>query len=268
MKTKISTDISAKEYHAGKASPSNLGGAVSKSLLWEFNKSPYKWLNSQPKPPTEAMRLGSLIHTLCLTPGEFPDAYAVSPYDSFRTNESKAWRQEQEDAGKSVINQGTLDHAASIAECVTETEILHHLGERQYEAIVESDFHGIRVCGMIDIAPDYGNTLVDLKPTNSIESLDALTRLVYNRGYHWQAAMYLDLWNAATGEERDQFQLLFIEFDDPHETAIVTLSQEVIADGRDGYMNALMRWNECIRKNHFPKAVEGLQTIEKPHWKK
>ncbi len=257
----------SREYHAAKASPTNLQGAVSKSLLWKFNESPFKWRYGKPKPTSEAMRLGLLVHTLALTPAEFSEAYAVSPFDSFRTNESKAWRQEQEDAGRSVITQATLDQAQSIAECITSTDILHYIGERQCEVAVVANFHGTQVRGMIDIVPTYGNMLMDLKTTSSIESLDALARLICNRGYDWQAAMYLDLWNAATGEERDEFQFLFVEVDDPHETAIVTLSPDVIADGRTGYMNALMRWKECIRKNHFPEAVEGIQTIEKPHWR-
>ncbi len=41
---------------------------VSKSLLWEFARNPKRWLKSPPKVVTEAMKWGSLVDCLLLTP--------------------------------------------------------------------------------------------------------------------------------------------------------------------------------------------------------
>ena len=261
-------EATSQEYHASKASPTNLEGAISKSLLFDFVKSPFKWRASHVKPQNDAMKLGSLIHTLCFTPAEFTEHYAVSPFDSFRTKESREWRDNQEQDGKTVITQAIHDQAVSVAECITDTDILYHLGERDYEVAIEADFQGTPVRGMIDIAPVNGNILADLKTTSNIDSLEAIQRNVVNRGYHWQAAMYLDLWNAATGQERDEFHFLFIEVDYPCEYAWVRLDSELIDLGRIDYMNALLKWKRSIEWNQFPKAIEGLQTVTKPAWLK
>ncbi len=49
--------------------------------------------------------------------------------------------------------------------------------------------------GMIDILPKFGEKLADLKVTASIGDEKDMQKLVWNMGYHWQAALYLDLYN-------------------------------------------------------------------------
>ena len=259
-------DMKSRDYHAATASPTNLGGAVSKSMLWAFNQSPFKWRFGKRSTPSPAMQLGSLVHLLCFQKDEFDETYAVSPFDSFRTKESKEWREDMESQGKVVITEDTHTHAAEIADCIMNTDLLFHLGECEYEVAVRSDFHGIPVQGMIDMAPKHGQILADLKTTSSITDVASLQRIILNRGYHWQAAMYLDLWNGVTGESRDQFQFLFIEVENPYEYAWVEISPNLLAKGREEYMNALMRWIDCSSKNKWPKSIEGMQTIDLPAW--
>lgn len=258
--------MNATQYHASKASPTNLGGAVSKSLLWDFYQSPFKWRHSHPRGETPAMALGSLVHALCFTPESLETEYAVSPYDSFRTNEAKTWRADMELAGRRVITQDQHDEASAIADCVMNTDLLFRFGERKYEVQVEAKMLGTTVKGMIDIVPEYTRSLVDLKTISSIENLKNLQRVIVNRGYHWQAAMYLDLWNATTGDDRNEFEFIFIETSHPYEWAEVKVSGRLIEVGRDAYLDALNLWVKCVKNNHFPRSVEGIQTIDCPFW--
>jgi hypothetical protein len=46
-----------KAYYLRTANPRNLTAPVSKSLLWDFNESPYKWRHSSGKEVTKAMDL-------------------------------------------------------------------------------------------------------------------------------------------------------------------------------------------------------------------
>jgi len=93
-----------------------------------------------------------------------------------------------------------------------------------------------------------------------------LTSLVINRGYHWQAALYIDLWNLASGENRNEFIIVFMAVDRPFEMATVLLDEDFIKLGREGYMQALAKWNQCVQTKHFPPAIDGLQTISPPKW--
>jgi hypothetical protein len=121
-----------------------------------------------------------------------------------------------------------------------------------------------QIKGMIDLVPDNLDVLVDLKTTERIGSLFDIARTIISRGYHWQAALYLDLWNAATGEKRTRFVICFIEVNEPHESAWVEVSQELIEAGRAGYMNALAKWQSCVAVDVWPRQHEGITIIEKP----
>jgi hypothetical protein len=90
--------------------------------------------------------------------------------------------------------------------------------------------------------------------------------MVINRGYHWQAAMYLDLWNLASGDNRNEFIIVFMAVDRPFEMATVLLDEDFIRLGREGYMQALAKWNQCVQTKTFPPAIDGLQTISPPKW--
>jgi hypothetical protein len=117
---------------------------------------------------------------------------------------------------------------------------------------------------MIDLVPDNLDLLVDLKTTAKIGNLRNITSTITDRGYHWQAALYLDLWNAASGENRTRFVICFIEVTAPYESAWVEVSPELIEAGRVGYMNALAKWQSCVAVGVWPRQHEGITTIEKP----
>jgi len=124
-----------------------------------------------------------------------------------------------------------------------------------------------KVKGQIDVVPK-GDVLVDLKTTAAIPERDAIPGMILQRGHHWQAAMYLDLYNAATGESRDKFDLLFIETEAPHETAWVRLSEKMIAAGREEYKVALDRWQSCVSSNYWPKRIDQRYVADLPAWYK
>jgi hypothetical protein len=261
-----------KEYYKRSASPQDLRGPVSKSLLWAFNQSPYKWAYGarESSGATPAMELGSLIHCMALTPHLLDSEYIVSGYDAFRTNESKAWKEDQEAQGISVITAKTwgIAHAATKelkAQWLYPTNI-------SPEVAVFGEIDGVEIKGMIDIVPTLdspdADSLFDLKTTASIDSEDALQRLIINRGYHWQAALYLDLYNAATGGNRDSFVFIFLETSSPYETAFVRITTDFIEQGRKEYRKALARWKTCVELGNFPKKIEGMTIIDIPTWMK
>jgi len=257
-----------KGYYRNTATPENLKGPVSKSLLWEFNKSPWKWLRADAREETPAMAFGSLVHTLALTPGSFEKDYAVSPFDSFRTKEAQAWRDDQRADGKTVITEDQLADAQECASAAMSDEDAEKLLVHGYDAevAVYAGLGETPVKGMIDIALKGGMGLIDLKTISSIESLQNLEKVIIQRGYHWQAALYSDLYSAVSNMTPGPFHFLFVESSAPYETAVVKMSENMIDLGRAGYMNALAKWQECVAKNHFPKAIEGIQEVNAPKW--
>jgi len=107
-----------KAYYMRSANPRNLSAPVSKSLLWEFNQSPYKWRHGVEKETTKAMELGTLIHAAILEPNlPLDEIAAVSPYSDFRTKAAQEWRDDARAMGKMIATDADI-RAASGCEAV------------------------------------------------------------------------------------------------------------------------------------------------------
>jgi len=254
-----------KAYYLRSASPRNLEAPVSKSLLWDFNESPYKWRHSSGREATRAMDLGTLIHSAILEP-EMPltDIAAISPYADFRTKAAQEWKADQREMGRMIATEDDI-RAASGCEQVFSEDYAQRFGVGyKSEVAVFAEIGATQIKGMIDLVPDGLDLLVDLKTTARIGSLREITNTIISRGYHWQAALYLDLWSAATEEKRNRFVICFIEVSEPYESAWVEVSPELIEAGRAGYMNALAKWQSCVAVNVWPRQHEGITLIEKP----
>jgi hypothetical protein len=261
------------EYHALTATPSSLKNPVSKSMLWDFYKSPFKWFfGYEEKQITPAMEFGSAVHSAALTPEAFRKDYACSPFDSWRTKESQEYKKDAESNGITILKDSDFFRAIETAEAVMSDFEMPKKGEYSAEVAVFGKIGNTLVKGMLDIVPHDDKTLYDIKTTANIESLDDLQKTILNRGYHWQAALYLDLWNAATGETRDQFVFAFVETSSPHETAFVLLSKEFLDLGRfggyksPGYMQALITYERCVEEDNWKKRICGTQEINVPAW--
>lgn len=254
-----------KAYYLRTATPQNLEAPVSKSLLWDFNESPYKWRHSTGKEATRAMDLGTLIHSAILEPNiPLEDIAAVSPFPDFRTKAAQEWKADQREMGKMIATEEDIRTASGCQQVFSEDYAQRFAGGYKTEVAVFGLIGATQIKGMIDIVPDNLDVLVDLKTTARIGSLFDITKTIISRGYHWQAALYLDLWNAASGEKRTRFVICFIEVNEPYESAWVEISPELIEVGRAGYMNALAKWQSCVAVNAWPRQHEGITTIEKP----
>jgi hypothetical protein len=103
-----------KAYYLRTANPRNLTAPVSKSLLWDFNESPYKWRHSSGREVTKAMDLGTLIHSAILEPETaLTDIAAVSPFPDFRTKAAQEWRDDQREMGRMIATDADIRTASS-----------------------------------------------------------------------------------------------------------------------------------------------------------
>jgi hypothetical protein len=255
------------EYHAMTATPENLDAPVSKSLLWAFHKSPFKWFNKPKEEANDRMKFGSLVHAMCFTPEKIEDQFVLSQYDDFRTKEAREWKADVQSKGVEVIKEADWQRAESVAETVMESEYIHSLGECEYEVAAFGKIGNTLIKGMIDILPKFGEKLADLKVTASIGDEKDMQKLVWNMGYHWQAALYLDLYNGLSGKPaRDTFEFFFIEDAYPHEIAVVKLSESFIQKGREGYMNAVAKWQNALSLKKFSPKHENIVEIDPPAW--
>lgn len=259
---------------------------MSQGELMEFAHCPHRYIMGyqESEESSDSQEWGSLIDTLLLDPVRFSDKYAIAPATYMAEGKKKGdspvekpwnwnatvckdWREEQN--GKTVIKADEQTEAEKATSLLQNDPIISEVllcSEKQ--VMVTADYQdevtGITVPlrALIDLAPHkdydgYSNCLIDLK-TCCLADPSAWTRAVFQHKYHVQAPFYLDLYNAATGENRKEFRHIVQESFPPYEIGRRILADEFVKLGKEKYQEALALYCQCIKTNHWPNYDELL----------
>lgn len=246
------------------------GKAVSKSLLTDFAKDARAWRQSPRKKATAAMKGGSLFDCILTTPEAFDELYIVSPHDEFRTGAAKDWRAEQEANGLVVIKQSELDLAGEqLAAVMGHPEAAKLImGSRKQVAFRHKTAYPFDAKGLIDIAPDRGDMLVDIKTcqASALESKRALSAYMAKWGYHIQAGAYCQGWSEASGDEVFRFAFIFIASTAPFEVAVINMPLSDILGGATAYNSAMKEFEQCLSTDIWPGKWDGIVDLGVPEY--
>jgi hypothetical protein len=242
--------------------------AIGHSDLRKIASCPSRWFKA-PKhdDPTDSMLWGSLVDALLFGIGF--DRFEVRPETYSRFNEKtreidvkpwiataaecKAWLADHE--GKEIISkQFKQDAIVAVNLIRADHRCFELLKGARFQCWLEGVYLDtdtgleITVRGLVDIVPDrfgeYGCYLADLK-TTADASMGKWKRTLEDRWYHVQAAIYLDMWNKATGENRTEFAHIVQENEYPYEIAHRSVSDEWLRQGRACYKAALQTYARC-----------------------
>lgn len=282
--------VNPNDYHAEQVMRGMPGYVITRSSLLAFNSCPKKWINGWRVAQSESTEWGSLIDCLVLTPSRFEETYAVEPstypapkdctavkkgkckegdpipWDN-KANYCKDWSAAQD--GKEVISAKLYESAKKARSIVQYDDLAMRLITNcQKQLWVEGDYFDaatkltIKVKTLIDLVPGNGgehrSSLADFKTTRSAHPR-TWAKMVTTYGYDCQAAMTLDLYSAATGQDRNTFLHIIQENVPPYQTARRILSMELVALGRMKVLAALERYCRCLKSNHWPDWDEGGQ---------
>ena len=275
----IGTGVNPAEYHKQSAQRGERDFIMSKSELMEFDRCPHRWIMGYRGKETEAQEWGSLLDCLVLTPDRFALDYAVTPLTypvdgkkgeppsekpwNANSNWCKEWMKIQ--VGKIPIKareKNLADGAVKIL--AAHSDIRDLIAGSDTQVHVVADYKDretglmVRVKCLIDLVPKLAsrsNALADLKTCASAEPFD-WSWAVFRNNYHVQSALYLDAYNAATNEEREDFLHIIQESFGPYETDLTLLSLAFVDLGRRKYLTALQRYCLCLAKNEWP-GYEG-----------
>lgn len=262
-------DVSREAYHADRT-------ALCNSALADFRKSVPLYYGRHvtgtipPKESTDAMSLGTLLHTLVLEPENFAASVAVAPEINRRTNAGKeeyaAWCAAS--ACKTVVTREQLDTAQRMAASIR----LHQMAgyALSLEGPVEQAIRwqdpktGLWIRNLIDKwAPSIG-LVIDLK-TSRDPTPTEFAKSVANLGYHAQAALYSDGAAAVYGETVD-FLFIVVGSEPPHEVACYTLDEAAIEAGRRANRAALDEIARRRESGEWQSRYQQIETISLPFW--
>lgn len=216
-----------------------------------------------------AFDFGKVAHRLVLGDGE---AYTVSPFDSFRTNEAKAWRAEQEQAGVTVISADDLARAQAMAATVRAhpwAGLLFTEGKAEQSLFWVDEETGVQCRARYDYLRDIQGErrllIPDYKTTRSAEP-GKFAKSAADYGYHQQAAFYMDAAIALGLDDDPAFVFVAQEKAQPYLVTVVELDDEAIRLGRALNRRALRLYAECAAKDEWPGYVPGVATVQLPSY--
>jgi exodeoxyribonuclease VIII len=267
----VGSGINPADHHAQEHKRGHREYVMSRGSLMDFNECPAKWIVGTETEQTSFMQWGDLIDCLLTSAETFDSRFAVCPetYKDAKTGEDKPWnwnanvckQWRQENEGRSLIKHDLRLDAETALEKLTRChEISDALWPAKFQVSLSAEYFDqqteltIPIRGLVDIAPDGGdcaNSLIDLKTTASAEPRK-WARKVSEDHLDAQAALYLDLWKAATGEERTDFRHIVQESLPPYHVELRLLSMEFIELGRIKYRSALMKYCQCLTTGIWP----------------
>lgn len=255
-------------YHAMKnALPYNV---ISKSALHEFAASPwmYRWRQVMNRPAeSSGFRLGSAIDCALLTPELWAEKYTVEEVNRL-TKAGKARVAELEAAGKTLLKP---EEAKAVQLAAQHAVIaLRELGLRQGETystqvgmwVYTEELGGeklalpVILCGMLDIMPHEGASLLDVKSAG--KPLTNKWSVIYaarDYGYGEQAALYRDLFEACTGEHREEFGFLFVEQAEPCLVRYLKMGEAQLLRHRQTYVQQVIEMAEALATDDWGSFI-------------
>ena len=250
-----------------------LPNRVSKSVLMAHRKSSahaYHAMNETVE-QTAGMRMGSLVHTLVLEPGELNARYAVGPDAARNTKEWKEWAAAQV-PGRELIKGSEYAEACAMARWIERKPTISRLirGAGPVEASVlwsETD----RLTGVTldyrarpDKLVQSPSILVDLKTTADISDR-GIERTILSFGYHLQMALYMQ-GLAAVGKPVDHAVIVWVENVAPYE-ARATLLNQLWIDIADAELAVLkVKHAECVAQGEWPGFEDAITDVDPPAW--
>jgi hypothetical protein len=290
----VGENINPETYHDSAFERGDKNRVISRSDLMQFAKCPHRWFAGYGDDDTRSKDWGGLVDCLLLTPQLFESQYAVKPLtypadgkkkgdapEEKPWNGNATWCRDWMEANKAkscISHKELVEAQKAVALLSGDAEIADILKRGKRQVMLVATFEDaatqlkIPVKCLIDLVPDDSQSLCDLKTTTSAE-LDSWQKSVYSFGYHVQAAMYLDAWNAATGEHRSWMRHIVQENFSPYEYVKRIITEDYISIGRGVYTTALRNYCDCLASGCWPGydadaelQVDGWTVVEPLPW--
>lgn len=233
---------------------------------------------------TPAMIRGTVAHQLLLEPDKGLAGVIVLP-DKYPSDDGKGRITEKDWHGGATYckdyvanakRQGLLPikaeeylHAVRAVQSVLNSEAGEYYAEGwgEVSVIVHNAENDVSVRCRTDWVPGRYAVLCDLKVTDDASD-EGFEKKIWAMGYHIQAAVNLDAWNALNGSDdpRESFDFIAVEPHPPYAVKVHRLSPQMIALGRMHAAELLALHCHCVRENKWPAYPATVNVIEPKDW--
>lgn len=252
--------------------------AVSKSQLDLIARSPLHYWARYVDPkrvepePTQAMILGSALHTHVLELDTWDERYIAAPDGIDRRTKAgkEAWAAFEADAaGRQVLSRADADLIQHMGVAVyshpAAAMLLNLPGQAETTHMWIDASTGLECKCRPDWLTRDGSLVVDLKTTEDA-SPAGFRKSISSWRYHVQAAWYLHGLEQATGRRPDQFIFVCVEKKPPHAVAVYATDSEMIGAGYETAMRDLQLLADCKKADNWPSYSDQVEMIGLPGW--
>lgn len=275
--------LDAREYHDPAITGDWLSNSDARQLIDDGCPAQFKYDRDHGvRQITDAFSMGHAVHARILGKGE---TIAVRPlvnpddpsqvWDSWRTNTAKAWRAEQEAAGRSVI----LPEQAAVVEAMAAAvhakprahELLSQPGRPEVALFWVDADTGVKRRALVDYLPTVTNPAgvmepVDIKSADSVAPTADMERRLYNHAWHRQAMTITDGILALGLAKWVEFYFVVQSKTAPHLVTVVKLDAEAEHIGRIENRRALLVYRECLETGVWPDYADEPVSLSVPAW--
>lgn len=291
------------EYHRIEVPRGDPAYPVSVSMLKAFIVCPARWAAGYVPPDSEAKRWGSLLDDFILSPDRFATKYVlrpatypapdkhpkvkkglIEPGDPLPWNSNAGWCEAwlAEHEGQEVVKPDEIANLeASTAALRADETIRNFLDASDKQIWLTGEWHDretglvVPLKALVDLVPrkdsEFPKSLGDFKTTRNA-GVRAWQRWSNSVGYHVQAAFYMDLYVAATEEDRINFGFIVQENFAPWQTAKRLMSGECIEMGRAEYQQSIQTYCSMLKRGRWAnydntdEAVQGWTIVYPEPW--
>lgn len=248
--------------------------ALSNSRMEDFRVSPanYKWHLENPREETESLTFGSLVHCAVLEPEELDKRYVSRPQIDgrdldMRTKEGKAFKEQVEAMGQTVVKGYELDAARKAANQLynlEEDNLGNVLKASKTELSIFWHNFDIKCKCRIDAYCKEAATMIDLKTCRSAK-LEDFERDSWNYGYHRKADWYRR-GLAAHGLPLKHVIFIAIEKTGPRDFVPYRLQNDILELGKTQNNRIFLDYKKSVDADYWPGYPKEIQTLSAPTW--
>lgn len=225
---------------------------VSPAHCWRRHLDPARVIESS----SDALRLGSLVHCLALTPRQFEREFRV-----LADRRTKAGQAEWEWTlcqGWTPIKPAELDKARAIVAALKAHKPANRLlfyGKKERTIIQPRPVGLLPLKARLDVHCEAKRLIVELKTTRD---LGVIRASMERYRYPLSAAFYRDM---VRGQAT---AFVFVQTTPPHDVEILDFPRAQLEDGREQWKAALRRFDDCWRRNDWPEAEPAPDLDDDP----
>lgn len=277
----IGKDVLPERYNVETAPRGCKEFTVRAHVLAEILRNANRWIRGYESPASKSKQWGSLYDCLLLTPMQYGRRFCSTPptytnkkgeqskwRNDLRIEEVAAWHEDHK--GLEIVDADTNGSVhAAINRIKEDAQIMDLIDSSGHAVMIVAEWHDkptglvVPIKCLIDILPPsehpvFGNSIWDLKSTlNASPRNFAMDAQRYN--YELQAAFYLAMWNAASGEHRSEFGHVVQESFQPYEyrTPPPLLSQRFLEFGGLRYQAALRIYCDGLATGKWTSYERG-----------